>query len=602
MKLNIAQVIGLNTDQKAAQVISTSLDGGNFLAVLQLECDDAFTKGRQILSELSDYYFDVQSGTPSEKLTATFEEAQKKFAEESYSILLAAISGKVLYLIANGELEVYLKRGDKLSSLLSVGGSSQLISGFLQEGDRLLLSTKSLVEFLGGDLEKSLKLPLEAFEQELSDRIGASHVENQGLAALAVEVEGEAVLPEADMKYEEIPSIEEESSPLVSIPAVVRINPLAILKKFYTNYFPKSGRGRLILAVVLLVVVASGVLLKYQQTKNEQRKARFNQVLSSARDDFSAARGLASLNPAEAKSKLDSAKTKVNQALGLNSSDSEAQNLQKQIEQESPSILQEASVSDFPLFLDLDLIKKNFQATQLSLSAGKLLVLDPNVKTLVSIDLAKKSNQILAGESQLGEAQYASLNGGLAFVYSKDKGILRVDTQSQKVTTVAKNDEDWGKITDLYGFAGNVYVLDTEQIWKYLPTSGGYSDKREYLTKNTKAEFANSLKMQIESSIYILKSGGEILRFTKGDKDNFGLQGLPQPVKDPKSLFVSSDSENLYLLDSGNSRVLILTKTGSYKGQLTGSKFASASDLVVDEKGKKVYLLEGGKIYSVDLK
>ena len=108
--------------------------------------------------------------------------------------------------------------------------------------------------------------------------------------------------------------------------------------------------------------------------------------------------------------------------------------------------------------------------------------------------------------------------------------------------------------------------------------------------------------MQIESSVYVLKKEGEMLRFTRGDKDNFSYEGLDKPVKDPKSFFVSSDTDNLYLLDSGNSRLLILTKTGVYKGQISGDKFAQSSDLVVDEKGKKVYLLDGGKIFQVDLK
>ena len=210
----------------------------------------------------------------------------------------------------------------------------------------------------------------------------------------------------------------------------------------------------------------------------------------------------------------------------------------------------------------------------------------------------------MAGSDQLGEGVMASLNGGLAFVYSKDKGILKIDSTNQKVSTVAKKDDDWGNIQDLYGFAGNIYLLDStkHQIWKYLPTSDGYSDKREYLTKDTKVDFSNVLRMQIESSVYILKQGGEILRFTRGEKDNFSLGGLPSGVKDPKSLFVSSDTDNLYLLDSGNSRLLILTKIGGYKGQITGKKFAEASDLVVDEKDKKVYLLDGSKIFQVDLK
>lgn len=606
MKLKIVQVVGLNTDQKAAQVTSEIREGDNsFFAVLILSCDDAFTKGRQILSDLSDFYFDFEGG-PAEKLTATFAQSQKKFETEEYSLLLGSIAGKVLYLISQGEVEVYLKRLDKLSPLLSAGGPNQLISGFLQEGDRLLFATHTLITFLGEDLTKSFNLPLDSFEEEITDRIGASDLENQGLAALAVEVE------QPEEEKIELPPLQNEESDSTAQPTEVK-PPLAV-KKLLKNllsfaleqkkYFPKSGRGRLMIAVILIIIIGLGVGFKVKMSKDAQRGAQFNQYLQGAKDDFNAAKGLATLSPADAKSKLDFAKDKLNKALNLKPTDNDAQNLKKQIDSESSSILLEESVSSFPLFLDLDLVKKNFRAAQVSMSDGKILLLDPAVKTLVVIDLSKKSNQILAGSEQLGEATYASLNGGLAFVYSKDKGILRVDITNQKTTAVAKKDSDWGQVKDLYGFAGNVYVLDSlkKQIWKYLPTSEGYSDKREYLNKGTTVDLGNVLRMQIESSVYILKSGGEILRFTRGDKDNFSYGGLPSGVKDPKSIFVSSDTDNLYVLDSGNSRLLILTKTGSYKGTITGDKFAQSSDLVVDEKGKKVYLLDGSKIYSVDLK
>lgn len=597
MKLKIAQVIGLNTDQKAAQVISNARNGDNsFFAVLDLTSDDAFTKGRQVLSELSDFYFDFE-GTPAEKLNAAFEEAQKKLAHEEFAILAASVSGKVLYLIGKGAVQVYLKRAEKLSSLLSVGAPNQLISGFLQEGDRLLFSTLSLISFLGDDLSKSLDLPAEAFQEEVTDRIGVSDLENQGLAALAVEIEVEELA--ASITGAVSYSTHED---VQSYAVDTETNNILKFLQQGKDYFPKSNKGRLFMAVVLIVIIVLGVGFKIKASKDAQRLASFNQALQQARDDFNAAKGLVSLNPAEAKSKLESAKGKLSQALSLKLQDGDAQNLKKQIEEESSSILLQSNVADFPLFLDMDLVKKNFRVAQMSLSSGKLLLLDSAVKTLVFIDLSKKSNQILAGVEQLGEAITASLNGNLAFVFSKDKGVLRIDITNSKLTIVSKKDSEWGEIKDIYGFAGNIYLLDLSQIWKYLPTKDGYSDKREYLNKNTKVDFAGSIRMQIESSVYILKSTGEMLRFTRGDKDNFSYAGLPSGVKDPKSFFVSSDTDNLYLLDSGNSRLLILTKTGSYKGQITGDKFAQATDLVVDEKGKKVYLLEGSKIYSVDLK
>lgn len=602
MNLKLAQFIGLNTDQKAAQAISSIRDSDNaFLAVIQLTCDDAFTKGRLGLAELSDYYFDFE-GSPVEKLTATFKEAENKFkTDSSFDLVLAAISGKVLYLIGQGNIEVYLKRADKLSPLLSVAPPAQLVSGFLQDEDRLLLGTKELISFLADDLSSTLSLSTESFEQELSDRIGASTLQGQGLAALLL------YIPNLPPRGLDEPLKEENQKPLF-----LTVDMLAKISRVFLGwrgYFPKSGRGRLILASLLIAIIALGIGFKYKTSQDQHKIAQFNQALQEAKDNLNAAEGLASLNTGEAKNKLEGAKDKVSKALELDPKSTDAENLKKLIHEKSSSILQESSVSDFPLFLDMDLIKKNFYAKQMSLSSGKLLLLDPDTKTLVLVDLAKKSNQILAGENQLGEGVMASLNGGLAFVYSKDKGVLRVDSSKnnltsseQKVTNVSKKDEDWGDIKDIYGFAGNVYLLDSKQIWKYLPTSGGYSDKREYLTKGATADFSNALRMQIESSVYILNISGEILRFTRGEKDNFSLGGLPSGVKDPKSLFVSSDTDNLYLLDSGNSRLLILTKTGSYKGTISGQKFATAADLVVDEKGKKVYLLEGGKIYSVDLK
>ncbi|MCL4365659.1 hypothetical protein M1437_00320 [Patescibacteria group bacterium] len=614
MKLKIAQIIGLNTDQKAAQVTSSVRDDNSFLAVLELVCDDAFTRGRQALSELEDFYFEFE-GTVSEKLNATAKEAESKFSDATnFDLCLGVVSGKVLYIIGKGQVEVYLKRGSKLSPLLSVGTSSQLISGFVAAYDKLLFCTKNLTTFLGSDLGKSLDLPIEAFEEEVGSKIGTSDLEDQGpvpdgagqgLAALAAEVMGEE-----NPEISPLPTQQETYQHVQSVPNRPKINLAMVLSKVgglvgqVKIHLPKSGRGKLIIAFVLILIIALGVGYQYKLSKDKKTQDQFNQSIQESKEALDAAKGLTSLNPVEAKNKLDLSINKVNFALSLKPKDNDAQNLRKQIEQESSSILQQSSVSDFPVFLDMDLVKKNFRALQMSLSGSKLLLFDPGVKTLVMVDLAKKSNQILAGSEQLGDAALASLNGGLAYIFSKDKGILKIDTTNSKVSTVAKKDSDFGEVKDIYAFAGNVYVLDLgkNQIWKYISTSDGYSDKREYFSKDTKADLASTLRMQIESSVYVLKTGGEILRFTKGEKDNFSLSGLPSGVKDPKSIFVSSDTDNLYVLDSGNSRLLILTKIGVYKGQITGDKFATATDLVVDEIGKKVYLLDGGKIYTVDLK
>ena len=109
-------------------------------------------------------------------------------------------------------------------------------------------------------------------------------------------------------------------------------------------------------------------------------------------------------------------------------------------------------------------------------------------------------------------------------------------------------------------------------------------------------------RSRFDSSIWVLKRNGEILKFTQGSPDFFSLSGLDKPVRDPKSFYVSDTTDDLYLLDSGNNRLLVMDKKGVYKAQYQSDKFGSLSDLVVDEKRKKAYLLDGSKIYVMELK
>ena len=344
--------------------------------------------------------------------------------------------------------------------------------------------------------------------------------------------------------------------------------------------------------------------MQYKKATDQQKDIEFNQYLQTAKDDYVAAQNLSALNSTDTKTKLQEARENVIKALMIKPSNSDALDLKKQMEENSDKLLQQFAAANFPEFLDLNLVKNGFRANWVSLTGTNLLLLDPSSKALVSIDVAKKSNKVLAGQDQLGSASLASLNGNFAFVYSADKGVLKVDTTNNKVTSVAKADKDLKDVVDIAGFASNVYLLDkgNNKIWKYLATTDGFSDKKEYLNSGVKADFAGVIRMQIESSIYVLKANGTILRYTKGATDSFALTGLDKPLKDPKSFFTSSDVENIYILDSGNGRLVVVDKKGTYKAQYQGDKFNIASDIVVDEKNKKLYILDGSKIYSMDLK
>ncbi len=623
MKIKVGQAIGLNTDQQAALVLSSPTDEETFLAVLKLTCDDAFTKGRQVLSEVEDLYHEGE-GTTAQKLQDIFASAQEKLKDtQKYSLLLAVVTGKVLYFVREGEIEVYLKRGGKLSSLSELAKPNQLVSGFLLEGDRVFFATNSLTSFLGDDLEKSLDLSIDAWEEETNSRI--AEAQDQGLSGLVVDVIGEdpSISP-ASVQEEQttqrnpkgafgslMSKIKGANGSAVEEEQLYQDSPKKRINLNFGKFIPKTKRGRLIVGVILIAILAVGIGMQYKKATDQQKDIEFNQYLQTAKDDYVAAQNLSALNSTDTKTKLQEAKENIIKALTLKPSNSDALDLKKQMEENSDKLLQQFAAANFPEFLDLNLVKNGFRANWMSLSGTNLLLLDPSSKTLVSIDVAKKSNKVLAGQDQLGSALLTSLNGNFAFVYSTDKGIIRIDTTNNKATTVAKADErssstnkDLKDVVDIAGFASNVYLLDkgNNKIWKYLATTDGFSDKKEYLNSGAKADFAGVIRMQIESSIYVLKANGTILRYTKGATDSFALTGLDKPLKDPKSFFTSSDVENIYILDSGNGRLVVVDKKGSYKAQYQGDKFSIASDIVVDEKNKKLYILDGSKIYSMDLK
>lgn len=239
----------------------------------------------------------------------------------------------------------------------------------------------------------------------------------------------------------------------------------------------------------------------------------------------------------------------------------------------------------------------------MSYSVGKILLLDESQKSLFQIEIKTKNNQLIAGQTQLGDAQYASLNGDFAFVYSRDKGLLRIETPKRQITTVATVDTEWGEITDIFGFSSNVYLLDAKnnQIWKYVPAGSGYTEKQIYLKDNQGLDFTNAKQLYIDFSVWVLRDLPEIIRFTAGTRDFYSIGGLDTPLNQVEAIFAPEKEDLLFILDPQNKRVLMTKKNGEYISQYTSDVFAAATDLIYDEESKTLYVLENSKIHQTTL-
>jgi hypothetical protein len=202
-------------------------------------------------------------------------------------------------------------------------------------------------------------------------------------------------------------------------------------------------------------------------------------------------------------------------------------------------------------------------------------------------------------------------NSGVSYATQDDKNIYFAD--SNGISSVAKsggNSKVIIKSSDLPKnigglgiYFGNIYVLDKDgkQISKFVQTSSGFG-QANYFTTGTSPDLSNAASIAIDGSIWILFKDGTIEKFTKAKADTFSITGLDKSFSNPTRIYTTVDFINIYVLDSGNSRIVVLDKTGSYKAQYQADILKNATDFEVLETDKKVYVLSGGKIYQIDLK
>lgn len=630
--LRVAKVVGLNSDTDAALAFisrprNLDLESGEVVfrlyLIISTSVDDAFSQTRQAISEAENIFYS-SSGAAKDCLGEVIRVVRSSLGNVEKLGIIAAISEEqptevIFYLQHLGsDVRASLFRQGKKNDLCQLAADSHLVSGKLKDGDRVVLVIGEESQILESDFENLDNFSLEEWEEEIEAKLPQTQAYQ--LASIVIENEPEEVKEiELLNEHSSITKSDEKSSPARLILMVKDIVIPSIHK------IVRSKKGLTVAGVVILIIVLAIMGLNLKHQKSLKVGADFGQKFNKAAEEYQKAIAFKDLDPLASSQSLTSAEQYLGQALKVKPEDSQALNLQKQIKENSGTILKAFEVKDLAVWLDLGLVKKDFHSENLALSLGKLLVLDSQKDVLVKIDLSTKAPQLLAGSDKLGDAKASSLNGSVAWVLSTDKGLINMDTSSNKVTIAVKTDPEWGEIMDLYGFAGNVYLLDkgnpstrstdaqgrTEQdrsttssgqIWKYLPVESGYSDKRNYLKDTVPANFTGAKKLQIDSSVWVLSSDGKILKFTQGSADHFSISGIKDEVKDVSSFFLSDQTSNLYLLDRGNKRLLITDKQGAYKAQYFGDNFSSFEDLVVDEENRKVYLLRSNKIYLLELK
>ena len=157
-------------------------------------------------------------------------------------------------------------------------------------------------------------------------------------------------------------------------------------------------------------------------------------------------------------------------------------------------------------------------------------------------------------------------------------------------------------------YEGKLYLLDpqTSQVWRYLPEGGGYPNRPEpYFATTAPYPLDAAQDLVIDGNVYILFDDGSVEKYFGGEPAPFEISGLPGIAPSFVALAVNSGWADgpLILADGADERVVVVTADGTFSAQFRtqGGAFQSLQTLTVDEATGRLFVLAGGRLYTLPL-
>ena len=593
---------------------------GILLAVFSLsdeEGAEAVATGRELLSRFHEEYFGETETKVFTRLKTAITKIDEEFTrpERNLEIVACVIVENLAYLAVKGKGKILLKRDSAFQTLVE-GDEIEIktASGQIKEGDLILLGTSFLFQILPEErLRAALasETPEEVVEAMAPTILGQKEMSRtSSLVALIEKEKKEVELEPIETKTEKPPLVSFKIQPRALLKGIKeRLSqvPLKLPKGVGRVYLRQKERElkqkKMILTVAVILIILLGVSVVFGSRTREmsQKKQKFEEISSQIETAIQEGEALKELNPVKAKESLLQVQGLVNELEELAVEKERLAEIKSRFEQILATVVKEHELTEVPVYYDLSLVRDQGRGEKMALYHDQGVILDPQGKRLFGFNLSRKSIDVLAGGDDLEGASLATIYSDWAYVLT-DKGILEIETESKRTNLVIEKDEEWGKIVGLGAYGSNLYLVSKEgMIWRYPSSESGFGAKQEWFGSGVSPDLSAVISMGIDGSIWLLKEDGKILKFTQGAPDAFGYSGLDKDSEKPQALYNDDEIENLYLLDRGNTRILVLAKSGEYRGQYLWSGMNQANDLVVSEAEKKILLLVNDKVYVIGI-
>lgn len=559
------------------------------------------------------------------------------------AIIVAQVQNGTLALAKKGQLGAKLLRNGKVINLLPLTNEEKTVHGPIQESDLLVLGTKDFFDIVTlPTLADQAVISAVATRDSLLPLVESTSAEKK-IASLIASYQPDVVAEEPVETMPVTESLEEkevfgsedvvEQPPIpsphfadpavnpvpASIPAMPKQPLLSRLPKFSRLFsqgaiylrrhdeFAPGGKMRKPLFLVLIAFLTLVCLVAFQlRSRTSEQNVQVVQAMErEVTDAIASAQKLQGLNDQIARETLLQTRKSITDR-GAEISEDKMKELLSKIDKELELVSNIYVLSSLETFYDFGLLKSDPEIVSAKLYNGDIIALDANNGSAYSVEAASKKATMIAGSDDLKNGELIDQSETQAYVWSPQGIYQKSLGSSSQFRRVAQSSDSWGEIIDLVTFANNVYLLDKDnnQIWKY---SGSNLTESSYLGDGLSLDFSRVNSMAIDGVVYVLSSSGNIVKFTGGAPETFTLNGLPDELSSPRSLFTTDEQKNIYFLDKDNSRVMVVDKEGNYVAQYlipkdSASALGDNPTVLADEASRRGFLVSSDKVYDFELR
>jgi hypothetical protein len=382
---------------------------------------------------------------------------------------------------------------------------------------------------------------------------------------------------------------------------------------------PKTSlRGIIILIILVVCLLYLSIRGIQKHSDTSDKKDTVQEVLTQVDEKFSNGRNLGTAGNIEEAVKI------LEEAMNQLSSVKEYGVLVEEIEAketEGLNLLDEVrrviTIDDSNIITDIAGYIDGGSADDITLWQSLIYITDTTNASIYSMGYeGGEPNLVVGSDATLTAPVSIVFDGeGDMMIYDRQGGILKLLLDEKQVDTLAGlSATSVGEVTEMDNYltpdgANILYLLrasnnDVRKITKY---PSGYSLPELRLANE---QFNGASDIEIDGKIYIMTQSDGVIRYFGDGLDPYTFVGLDKSINDGSSLEL--DDYLLYIGDNVNKRVVAVTKGDTltpnqghfvaqvhYRGE--NDYFSNIKDLVVDNGLRLMFILDGTRIFRVDL-